>query len=224
MAIAFASAFGRNSGTGTTGSLNSLTTSGSNKLALFFICTGQTISGTPTFGGNNLTQLGHVDTADGTRHKYMYYMVAPPTSGNLSFSLSSSGFWEASGVYYTGVNQTTPFTTANTSTETDTPVNAVDTSEGGGSWHILGCYEDSAATPVSAGSGTTKRQATGYSSYGGGTDLGMIADNNDIVANGVNNTLVVNWTGGGQKMGVIHAMMFPDVAPASANSNFLAFL
>jgi hypothetical protein len=225
MAIAHAGSHGRNSGSSTTPSLVIASgvggTNGYLEVSLLAEASGTTVSSI-TYAGNAMTQVGgYLSTGDGAQSFSVWRLLNPASSGTVSVTISGSTPWQIWADSYTGVDQTTP--TANVASGgaagviTTSPTSIQVVSEANGSWHLASVKEDSAGVALSASSGGVMREVGP-----GGTDDAHF-DSNGTVANTVTSTIVVAWTGGGQKLGYITYMLRP--ATSAANStNFFTIL
>jgi len=107
----------------------SLTVPVSSEIAIFGIVLiadgGGGISGTPTYGGNNLTRLG-TGSRDGSDDVVeVWYLLSPPTGSN-TFSLntvSTTYFIKANVQGWSGIDTGTPFGTVYTNTATSSTPN-----------------------------------------------------------------------------------------------------
>jgi hypothetical protein len=214
-AISHSTSHGINSGSGTSVSLASVAPTGSDRLLVCSIvagANGTTVSTGPSFGGSNFTQLGsYVDIDDGGQSFSVWYLISPTTSsGSVTATLSASTEWQIWCDSYTGVNQTSPFANVTTgghtpSYITTTPTNVTRTSNTNGSWHFTSAQEASGATALTISSGGIRREG------GLGTTVTLAHfDSNTSINNGNDNTMTLNWTGGGQHMGYITAMILPS--------------
>lgn len=215
MAIAFDASSTRGSSwdIGASGPSWTHTCTGSNRLlvvAVGMYGTSRTVTGI-TYNGVALTQLSRVtQTLEASNQSLdIWYLVAPATGANtLTVSLSGSADYFVGFVQsYTGVNQSTPFGTPNTtssgSSTSGSPACTV-TSAYSNSWLVGAGY--SRAATLSAGAGTTVRQAA--SGLGAGDSNGTISGTAGLAYTGA--TAAV-WPG------VIVAEML-DVSPAGAGT------
>ena len=129
MAIAFNQSFGTSeSGSANSLSLTNKTCAGSDRLLLVAISHGiwnggSTVSSL-TYAGGSLTQLGPYFSYNGDgRRLSLWYLIAPSTSANQTLSVSFSGtsYCSLTAVQYTGVDQTSPFTTPQTMDDSASP-------------------------------------------------------------------------------------------------------
>lgn len=211
MAIAAESTLGNSTSvSANTLSLTNKTVSGTDRLLLVAVSGGLQSSGVTvtsiTYGGEALTQLGTYFNyaSDGFRCS-LWYKIAPKTDANqtLSVTISSTTYIAISAVNYTGVDQSTPFTTPTTTSDASSPAALTDTSDRDGSWQIAFIGGTNGSIAVSSGGTTRQTHWAGY--Y-------LQTDSNATVANGVSNTLNFTYSGGGLGMS---AMMRPVVASAS---------
>lgn len=151
------------------------TCSGSNRLLVVIITIDgtETVSGTPTYAGVNMTQL--LNIAPGNFRVYMYYLVAPSTGAN-NISISFSGGQDAGmmAVSYNGVDQGTPPTdgTAAGGDDNASPYGRSITTSSANSLVVMGGADNdntaNARTPLA---GTAERhdrlQGSGAGDYGG---------------------------------------------------------
>jgi hypothetical protein len=216
MAIAFGASLGSTTGGGaSTKSLTSLSISGSN-LAIIAVVrtenTARTVSSVVWDNGaggasQSFTQLGSYLDLEAGNHRLSFWYLVNPTSTNsrILATISASDVMYLEAVYYTGVAQTSTFTTAVNSTDTASPGSASDTSDTDGSWHIaIGGSANAGMTPST---GATERVEVSNNTG--------IYDSNATVANTVSHTF--NWTWGTGNAGWITAMMRPIVASGPAN-------
>lgn len=204
MAIAFGASLGGTVQGGSSGvSLTSLTVSGSNLIILVAVrynSASVTVSSLNWDNGSGgsaqaFTQLGSYALLDSSNARVsLWYLIGPNTS-NSRVILTNSGSTDTyiASCYYTGVAQSSTFTTP-TKTENTTNPTSQDTSDANGSWHI-GCAS-SGNGGITPDGNTTQRVEQ--------SDNTQIADNNAAVNSGNSHTL--GWTDGGST-GAITAMM-----------------
>lgn len=150
------------------------TCTGSNRLLVvaFTIDGSDTISGTPTYAGVNMTQL--VTVAPGNFRIYLYYLIAPATgANNISVTLSGSVDAGIMATSYTGVAQTSPVDgTAAGANDNASPFGRAITTAVANSVVVFASADDddtaNARTPVAS---TNQRhdvlQGAGAGDYGG---------------------------------------------------------
>ncbi len=225
-AIAFGASLGTGSANSTTISKTSLTISGSNLGMVFWLesdnitFTVSSMNWDDGSGGSAqaFTQIGNyqtIDTNGSVGRISMWGLVAPNTSNSrVIANFSSSGGINMGGGYYTGVKQTSAFTTGSGgNTNGVTSFSQADTSDADGSWHI-GIAQDNNSS-MSEGAGTTRRVAVGNSE--------LLDDSNATVANGVSHTLNWNQSVAGAREAWVTAMMRPaaDVAVSGSSQDLI---
>jgi len=199
-------------------SLTSLQCSGNNRIIIAAVSAGLHNAGVTvssiTYGGVAMTQLGSYFkyTGDGFRWS-LWYLVAPTTSSGqtLSLTISATTYVSVSAVSYTGVDQSNPFTTLQTTDDSATPGSVQCTSDRNGSW-MIGLMA-SANAGLSISSGGIKRQDA-WATYS------FMADSNTTIANAGTNTFSFAWSSGGACGGA--AMMRPVLASAIKTVDGLA--
>lgn len=213
MAIALGASLGSVTGGGASSqSLTSLSISGSD-LAIIAVVrtenTSRTVSSVVWDDGSggspqSFTQHGSYVDMEASNHRISFwYLLGPSTSNSrIIATISANDVMYLAAVYYSGVAQSSAFTTASTATDTSSPGSQADTSDRDGSWHVaVGGSANAGMTPSTD---TTERVETSNNTG--------IYDSNATVANTVSHTF--NWTWGGGNAGWITAMMKP---PASAS-------
>lgn len=165
MAIAFDAA-AQVGGSRVTGSQSFTHTCGSitNGIVLLYIqlSDSATVSGTPTYGGNNMTQLFNYNFGGTTfQNSYVYYYLNPSSGANTVYIPISAGsiYTYCNAVSYSGVDQTNPFGSTPTYTAgtpaTDTSHTESLTTTVDNAW--LAGIGQTQATAISAGTNTTAR-------------------------------------------------------------------
>ncbi len=172
---------------------------------------GTSVSAVPAFGGSNHTIISsEVNTADGNPFLDLYRLIAPTTSsGSVTATLANSVFWTMIVTTYTGIDQTTSTAAENKNASpwTDgTPKTYSATSDLNGSWIFLAAKQDSAGTSFTVDSPSQLRKGEDAS------PINMIADGATDVNSASSGNIVVNWTGGAQRIGVIYCMIRPAAA------------
>jgi hypothetical protein len=139
-------------------------------------------------GTQNLTQIGSYQDAEASNHRVSnWYVIAPSTSNTrVCVSLTSgTDVIDLGAVYYTGVDQVTPFTTAQQVNDNASPRNQQDTSDRDGSWQWGAFFSVSSLTSITGG---TSRQTAGLSTH-------VLIDSNATVASGATNTFDIVFGG-----------------------------
>jgi hypothetical protein len=220
-AIAFGASLGTASaGSGTSISKGSLSISGTNLALLFWVATE---SNNPTVSSMNwddgsggsaqaFTQVSSyriIDTNANIQQISLWGLAAPNASNSrVIVNLSgTSNSITLGGVYYTGVAQSSAFTTGSAGNTTGVAsYSQADTSDTDGSWHV-GITGDNNGT-ITMGANTTNRVGIGAFSM-------VLVDSNATVANGVSHTFNWNQSVGGAREAWVSAMMRPFTVAAA---------
>lgn len=160
MAIAFDAAVSSQDNTGTGTSTWTHTCSGSNRILLIgFMPSGGSVSGTPTYNGVGMTQIGTFSLA-GTvfQNCYLYYLIAPATGANtVSVSYTGASYMYSASASYTGVDQSSPIDVSGNAIATSTSLSKSLTTTVNNDWLVGFFGEGSTGTSLSAGANTTFR-------------------------------------------------------------------
>lgn len=157
MAIAFVTANGVQSNSGTSHTFP-LTVSGSDTHLLVFAMTNGTINSV-TFNGDACTL---VSTTSGSQNIKTYRLTAPDAgTHDVVVTTSASTFCYPTGIVHSGVDQTNPINTSNTSNASGAI--SVTTSTAG-CWAVLGIRDDDDGI-TTAGTNCTSRYANDTQAY-----------------------------------------------------------
>lgn len=173
-----------------------VTVSGLNTIAIVSIAAQRAISGTPTFGGQNLTLIDSNDTGAGLVIS-TYYLLNPPSgSQTATGNFTASAFFSITGVaIYSGVKQSgQPDSHGVNATTSATAINGSTTVVASDCWVVAAGGWKSTDTGTWSSGLTGLQQLNNINASSGG-----ISDSNGTVATGsFSNTL--SWTstvGGG---------------------------
>jgi len=166
--------------------------SNSNKIAIAVINTNGTVSGTPTFGGSNMTNIAGASTSSGGFVLSVWYIVNP-SNGSQTFSASLSGNSHCNYTLYSyyNVKQTSSIPATNSGTSVTTPVSISVTptaigellfyaiGDNTGTWSFTTLNNQLSSTPalqtvtgdLGVATSATSVTVTGSNSGGGATTL-----------------------------------------------------
>lgn len=211
-AISFDAEQGKANGAGTTVTLSGITVTGDILVCMLLAEANGTTVSAMTYSGEAMTQLGtYVDIDDASQSHSVWYLTdpSPTASQSVSATITASTSWQIGCQSYDGVDQDTPFGTATTGGGAlADPLTIQRTSTLDGSWMLSSVQSGSGASATTIDSGGIARQETTPS----GTEVSLMFDSNTTVANTVTHDMVINWAGGGQKLGYIAAMLLPQGA------------
>jgi hypothetical protein len=196
---------------------------GSNRLMVVFITIdGDTISGTPTYAGNNLTLIRNFLGL--TYRVYMYYQV--PTSGANNLSVSfTTGTPDAGAMVltYTGVDQASPLVTSTLgANDTASPYGGSIVTTSSNDLVVLGAADDDntagARTPlVNTNERRDVVQGSGAGDYGG-----YMAD---IITTGVAGSKTITYTDASISESTFILAAFKEATGGAATAkNYLTLL
>jgi hypothetical protein len=160
MALAYDSASGLQSNSGTVHTL-SHTCSGSNRLLVVYVMISNARSIVSiTYGGVDMTLKTSKIVGQSV---YVYYLAAPATgANNVVVTIDSSSYCYPTAVSYTGVDQSTP--TGNAGTSNGTTPSITLTTTVANAWLVMG-VRDAVDGATNAGTDTTRRWANDTQGY-----------------------------------------------------------
>lgn len=219
MAIAYDSSSGNGANISTLA--YSHTCSGSDRVLVMGVtfATGVSISGTPTYNGVAMTQIGSVIAASGAvfSNTYFFYLVAPDTGAhNVSITASSSNYIYSSAISYTGVDQTNPIDASGSFTQAaSTSITKSITTTADNCW-LSSFTVSGTANSISAGTNVTQRQSIGP---------GWCASGDTNAAQTPAGSYGQTWTGASDSRALFVAALKPvSAGGSSVNSNFFALM
>lgn len=217
MAIAFDSA--ASSGVYSTSTTYSHTTSGSDRLLILGVTigTGVSISGTPTYAGVSMTQIGTMQSGAGTvfDKTYFYYLIAPATGANdVVVNASSTAYIYPCTASYTGVDQTNPINVSGQNTTSGTTITQSVTTTADNAWLVGYCVACTSNTLVE-GANTTLRVSNG-------PNWSEIGDSNGPKT--PTGSYALNWSGSSDNRVIFVSALKPASSSSTVNSNFFALM
>lgn len=194
-------------------SITSASTTGSNLIGIAWFAhndnTTTFITGTPTWGGSNMTYVTRVVLSAGTgRVLEMWRIVAPATGAQtVSGTWATSVRWKMAAITYTGVDQTTPLGTAVTATTTLGTSVTVDISSASGELVISGVLNNDGTTALTQGAGETER----FEDNSGANDVAIAGSDEAGAA-----TVTMSYSGSNDRWATIGAPLKPVSASVPA--------
>lgn len=196
------------------------TCSGSDRVLVMGVtfATGLSISGTPTYNGVAMTQIGSVIAASGSvfSNTYFFYLVAPDTGvHDISITASSSNYIYSSAISYTGVDQTNPIDESGSFTQSSsTSITKSITTTSDNCW-LSSFTVSGTANSISAGANVTQRQSIGP---------GWCASGDTNAAQTPAGSYSQTWTGASDSRALFVAALKPSGGGITTNSSFFALM
>lgn len=178
------------------------------------------VSGTPTYNGVSMTQVGTYSVAGTTFAAVRVYSLVAPASGSHNVSISNTGganYIYSSIASYCGVDQTTPVETSGTAgPTTNTSLSKSLTTTTSGDWLVGFFSGGSTGASLSAGSNTTFRTTVTGGSWNN------IGDTNGPQSPAGTYSIAVS-AGASEKLGIFALALKPAAGASFAPWQFFPF-